>query len=129
MEHEFFGQQWHPSLEYCVAFAAWCAYFYECESYDRRVCSVQKEDGTALPLDGHEAWLINNHALQRRKEIIQLLSDWNISKSDSDNAKEEAGRLSFEATKIESLRLNARIEDLGSKTHDSDSTNPDDTVT
>lgn len=56
-------------------------YHERCEAYDQTVCTGRR-DGIAIPRDSEQLGLINRHALQVRRELLQQVLAKGLTKND-----------------------------------------------
>ena len=57
-------------------------YHYECESFDRTVCTGRVVRGSILPADARELGLINMHARTVLRLIMREAEDYGICRAD-----------------------------------------------
>jgi hypothetical protein len=68
---EYLGRFLRQTKEEEVALRLARQYHLETEAFDRSVCSGPVVDGSVWPSDGRELALVNRHAIQVRRRIIE----------------------------------------------------------
>lgn len=77
-----FTQDFKPSLQFIKARELAVKYHYECETFDRTVCTGRVVRGSILPADARELGLINMHAKNVLRLIMREAEDYGICRAD-----------------------------------------------
>lgn len=87
------------------AYKLYIKYEYECEEYDRSVCTVLDEDGFAVLISMDERRLSHSNSISKLDRLQYEKKKLGISHDDWLDARKEVSRLNFQGLKGEYRRL------------------------
>lgn len=93
-EDQYFTRLLQPSPEFSLAYKAWAEYYFNCEEYDRKICtgfSFYGFEKTAVPGTRFEFALINKNARKERAKVIETLNQAGIVDPIAEQARKAAG--------------------------------------
>ena len=97
--------EWVGNDKNYEAYKLYVKYEYECEEYDRGICTIFDEDGFAMPISIDERKLSHSNAISKLDHLQVEKKRWGISHDDWLDARKQVRRLSFQGLKDEYKRL------------------------
>jgi len=95
-----------PSEGYQEAYKLWVKYHYECERFDKFVCTGGTDEyGFVKPSDMHERLLINRNSSNLINDLYTKIKIIGISSEDLEKAKRDVNRLTCKGLEEEYRRL------------------------
>ena len=77
---EYLGEPFQPDEEYLKAEELWVMYYYDCERYDRLICTAfHKELGEAIPASAWESKQVNANARRQYADLRLRAESYGIS--------------------------------------------------
>lgn len=98
--------KWTLSEEYKKAYELWIWYEYQCEIYDKTICTGRCDrDGYIIPILSQEKQLINSNAYKLHRYIEEMALNYHVSKDNWFSAKRDVERLTWEGIQREYKRI------------------------
>lgn len=101
---------WNLSDEYLRAYELWIWYQFNCEKYDRSICTGNYDkEGFIMPLTNQERRYININAYNQLMYIENKAKEYGIAKDNWFKAKRDVEHLTWDGIQQEYKRLGFEI--------------------